>query len=223
MAVRIVLIALSLIAGGLFCADPNAETKYPDNTFRRVASSGGLKLMSGPDKDASVLVKLPFRVHVRLLRTRNGTIKRDGKKGRAAFISWSPMSVLKMPKTTYEGWTYTWLLEPALIEITPNLFRNFKAGCLGEGCFVCGSQAFDPDGRFHNSFDCHARPERGRWKVRGDVVLACVGRACDPIKKPLYRFRVREKEIIAECAGGKCSYTPAPVERVWRWEPHDFQ
>ena len=118
-----------------------------------------------------------------------------------------------------DGWVFDGYLGPTQMPAGTKFDRNFKSGCLGPGCFVCGSMVFDPDGTFHESFDCETEPNQGRWRIEGGRLVTCIGKNCT-FKAKYYQFRRNQYDQIVLTKNGVDSVYDR--ELIY-WEPHPWQ
>lgn len=194
------------------------------SNFARVLPENGLSLFSEPSFSSSVITNIPGKTHIRLLKSYDQSFSHNGITGTWAFVNWYPISSLKKKNSSYEGWIFTGFVSDDYYLVKDDSLETFNSGCLGVSCHVCGSKIFYPDGLFSNSYNCHEYPEFGRWVLKENHILVCIGK-CDPNLEHQYIFRIDNGTIKMACATNHCKEERIrswPFEKIYYWEPTDL-
>ncbi|EMM84151.1 hypothetical protein LEP1GSC037_0298 [Leptospira interrogans str. 2006001854] len=183
-----------------------------------------MSLFSEPSFSSSVITNIPGKTHIRLLKSYDQSFSHNGITGTWAFVNWYPISSLKKKNSSYEGWIFTGFVSDDYYLVKDDSLETFNSGCLGVSCHVCGSKIFYPDGLFSNSYNCHEYPEFGRWVLKENHILVCIGK-CDPNLEHQYIFRIDNGTIKMACATNHCKEERIrswPFEKIYYWEPTDL-
>lgn len=199
--------------------------EYEVNHFVRVLPAKGLNMRSKPDVKATVVATIPHPVQFRLLGRSSQTVRLDGIAGHWSYASYFPRASTGLPQKSIEGWVFEPYTGPQDYPVTDWLAESFTGGCLGVGCFVCGSKVFDPGGTFWDSAYCDAPVFKGKWWRDGETIRACMTSSCNSDSEGDIVF-VKANDIISfSCVTEVCKKAHPSTESFAKWiywEPHDF-
>lgn len=186
---------------------------------KRVTAKTGLYIRENHDINSKTLGLIPYgkTIWIRKEFSKSETI--NGLSGKWVYVE--AYFGKSRPKQT--GWAFNAYLGEKYFKLNDG-FREFKAGCIGIGCNVCGSIVFDPDGFFLRSIYCEGPDsyKTGRWKKIDDYIIACTDKNCNlDISDPnILKFSMdKSGKIILEEKGSK----KVLEDSLHYWEPGGWE
>jgi len=149
--------------------------------IRRAVAKSGLNVREKPDANSRILGVLPFGTTFWVRNEFTQPIAIDGRSGKWLYIeTYFDHDAKGKPRPSINGWAFSGYMGDSFFQLKHS-FKDFKAGCLGGGCNVCGAHVFDPDGLYIRSTYCEgSSPDVGRWQEVGGKLIACIGSGCKP-------------------------------------------
>jgi len=146
--VKYTVIFLFLISSFHICKGEEGKIVNVKNYIKRVAVKRGLRIYKEPDNKSKILGLIPYGKTIWIRKEFTKKLDLQGLSGKWVFIDASyGHDSSGNPRPRQEGWVFNAFLGERFLHLKGS-FREFKAGCIGVGCNVCGAIVFDPDGFF---------------------------------------------------------------------------